>query len=457
MISFEKIDKYSLRYALLYQYVKVVHHYIYHSDFDVLGTENIPPKGTPTLVISNHQNGLLDALGIIYAFKDGRQPVFIARGDIFKNKTAAKLLRFLKIMPAFRTIDVARSEVNKSNVTFLRAARVLIDGGTVAIFPEAGHEETHHLGSFKKGYPRIAFKAEEEADFKLNLQILPVANHYSNYLNFRQKKVIVIGKPFSFSELFDIYKNKPNDAYLKLNEISREKIEEMMLDIKDLSFYEEYRMLNEIIRKEYLTQIEKPLSYFPNHLIADKETTSKLDLYRTENAEQFSLLMTQTRQYLNNLKTLNLRNWLIGKKVTFFNLLLTTFLFLLALPFYLFSLINNYLPFHSPNIFTRKIEDEMLHSSFNIVVGSLFSFPLFYLLYFIIVWIVSGNILFGLIYVILALLSLFLFYYYRVGVIKLFASWRYYNFKRKSNQLLIKTIELKNNIFGILKKIIRNN
>jgi hypothetical protein len=167
--------------------------------------------------------------------------------------------------------------------------------------------------------------------------------------------------------------------------------------------------------------------------------------------------MTQTRQYLNNLKTLNLRNWLIGKKVTFFNLLLSSFLFLLALPFYLFGLINNYLPFHSPNIFTRKIEDEMLHSSFNIVVGSLFSFPLFYLLYFIIVWIVSGNILFGLIYVILALLSLFLFYYYRVGVIKLFASWRYYNFKRKSNQLLIKTIKLKNNIFGILKKIIRNN
>lgn len=457
MISFEKIDKYSLRYALLYQYTKFVHHYIYHSDYDVLGVENIPPKGTPTLVISNHQNGLLDALGIIYAFQDGRQPVFIARADIFKNKTAAKLLRFLKIMPAFRTIDVAQNEINKSNITFLRAARVLANGGTVAIFPEAGHEETHHLGTFKKGYPRVAFKAVEESNFKLNLQILPVANHYSNYFNFRQKKVIIIGKPFSFSELFESYKNKPNDAYLKLNEKSRKKIEEMMLDIKDLSFYEEYRILHEIIRKEYLKQIDKPFSYYPNHLLADKNTTLKLDLYRMRTAEEFEQLMKQTRQYLNNLKTLNLRNWLIGKKSTFLALLFTSFLFLLALPFYLFSLLNNYLPFHSPAIFTRKIKDKMLHSSFNIVVGSLFSFPLFYLLYFIIAWIVSGNILCGFIYIILALLSLFVFYYYRVGVIKLYASWRYYKLKIKSNHLLIKSIDLKNNIFYILENIIRNN
>ena len=106
MISFEKIDKYSLRYALLYQYVKVVHHYIYHSDFDVLGTENIPPKGTPTLVISNHQNGLLDALGIIYAFKDGRQPVFIARETFSRIKRQLNYCDFSK-SSYFRTIDVA--------------------------------------------------------------------------------------------------------------------------------------------------------------------------------------------------------------------------------------------------------------------------------------------------------------------------------------------------------------
>ncbi len=446
MISFEKIDKYSLRYALLFKYTQWVHNYIYNASFDIIGRENIPPKGVPTLVISNHQNGLLDALGILYSFKDGRQPVFIARGDIFSNKTAAKLLRFLKIMPAFRTIDVARSDVGKSGVTFLRAARVLIEGGTVAIFPEAGHEDCYHLGTFKKGFPRVAFKAEEEADFSLGLQILPIINHYSHYVNFRQKKVIKIGKPFTIEEFLDIYKEKPNDAYLVLNEKSRQVIKEMMLDVEDLTHYDEYRSLSDFIREDLIKQENRKSSYFPNHLWADKITTEKLDHIKKEDSALFQKIMDNTQKYNSIVQQFKFRNWLIGKKITFSKNFILTLLQLVMLPFFLLGALVNFLPFYAPSIFTKKIKDKMLHSSFNIVVGALISFPLFYLIYFVTIWIFFGGFLFGLIIVLLSFLLLFLFYYWQIWYIKLIARWKYWNLKRKSDSTLEQAIKLKNQL-----------
>ncbi|HNW68701.1 MAG TPA: 1-acyl-sn-glycerol-3-phosphate acyltransferase, partial [Bacteroidales bacterium] len=106
MISFENIGRYDKGYHLLNLYLRFTHNKLYYKKVQIIGRENIPPRGTPTLVIGNHQNALMDALAILYLFDDYRQPVFIARGDIFKkSNTIAKILRFLKIMPTFRTRD----------------------------------------------------------------------------------------------------------------------------------------------------------------------------------------------------------------------------------------------------------------------------------------------------------------------------------------------------------------
>lgn len=82
MISFENIDKFDRVYDFCMNYLCVVHNHIYYKHFYILNKENIPKKGEPTIVIANHQNGLMDALAILHTmFLDRRQPVFIARGD----------------------------------------------------------------------------------------------------------------------------------------------------------------------------------------------------------------------------------------------------------------------------------------------------------------------------------------------------------------------------------------
>lgn len=152
MISFENIDKFDRVYDFCMNYLCVVHNHIYYKHFYILNKENIPKKGEPTIVIANHQNGLMDALAILHTmFLDRRQPVFIARGDLFKKDRMAKILRFLKIMPSFRTRDAKNREDILENLSvYNKAARILKAGGTIVIFPEATHQHGHYMNTFKK-------------------------------------------------------------------------------------------------------------------------------------------------------------------------------------------------------------------------------------------------------------------------------------------------------------------
>lgn len=136
MISFENIDKYDWLYALYMNYLNIAHNHIYYRHFYILNQENIPRKGEPTIVIANHQNGVMDAMAILHTMsQDHRQPVFIARGDIFKKDGVAKILRFLKIMPTFRTRDGNRDDVRSNIALYERAARVLKDGAPSSSSP----------------------------------------------------------------------------------------------------------------------------------------------------------------------------------------------------------------------------------------------------------------------------------------------------------------------------------
>ena len=98
-----KVEKVSIRYTLLKIYGKLIHDVFFYKKVTYIGLENIP-QDKPVLIAPNHQNALMDALAIIYAQK-GKQPVFLARSDIFKNSFIAKMLFFLKILPVFRLRD----------------------------------------------------------------------------------------------------------------------------------------------------------------------------------------------------------------------------------------------------------------------------------------------------------------------------------------------------------------
>jgi 1-acyl-sn-glycerol-3-phosphate acyltransferase len=277
MIDFTNIGKHSYPWDVIIPYFRFALKDVYFKEFVVEGRENIPLPGTPVFVIANHQNSALDALVIVGMFKDFRQPVFLARGDVFKNNTISKILRFWRVMPTYRAKDSGgKSDLMKNLETFHIASNILKDGGVIGMFPEAGHQQGRYLSTLKKGVPRICFGAEEVADFHLNLQILPVNLHYSNIFNFREKVLVEIGKPFRFSEFLETYKTHPNDAYLQFNEKARAIFKSMVLDIEDMKHYEEYNLLREVVRRYRIKNNYKKYNYF-DEFKEGKKVISEID------------------------------------------------------------------------------------------------------------------------------------------------------------------------------------
>lgn len=421
MISFENIDKYDWLYALYMNYLNIAHNHIYYRHFYILNQENIPRKGEPTIVIANHQNGVMDAMAILHTMsQDHRQPVFIARGDIFKKDGVAKILRFLKIMPTFRTRDGNRDDVRSNIALYERAARVLKDGGTIVIFPEATHQHGHFMNTFKKGFCRIAFSAEEINDFKLGVKVLPLNIHYSNYFNFRSDLMVTVGESFTYEEFFDLYKEHPNDAYLALNEKARARVKEITPDIDIPEYYNEIESLTQMMSEPLLKHKGLKTSYLPNQKDAAMTIIANLKQFKDKEPEQFDILMQQTREYTTLLQQRGLHHWVINRKLSIFRFIVRSLLMVASLPLFLFGYINNLIPFAITKRFANKAKDPMLRSSFQYVSSTVATFPIYYLLLLGIVWIISKKFWIALAYVVLTFMTALFVHYYKIAIRKFY-------------------------------------
>ncbi|MDR2684368.1 MAG: 1-acyl-sn-glycerol-3-phosphate acyltransferase [Prevotellaceae bacterium] len=454
MINFDSISKFNLKYELLYSYIEICHSIIFYRNFIVLNKKRIP-KNVPVVAVCNHQNGLSDALAILFAFsKDKRRPVFIARSDIFRKELWAKLLKFLKIMPAFRATDKwAGGELSENDRIFDVSAKILAEeNNVVCLFPEAGHQDCHTLGTFKKGFARIAFRAAEMLNFEKPVYILPMGNHYSIYFSFQAKLLLNIGEPFEFTDLYPVYKEHPERAQKMLADRTRPVIENLMLNIKDLRHYEEYEMLCKMYRKDLIKKEGKNSSYFPNELYADKKIVAAVEKLNTDEPEKFNDLMKKTFQYIRNLERMHLRDWILRQKLTVSGTVLRFIIGIVLLPFMIFGILNNFIPFNASTLITRKIKDPMLHSSFHIVMGMLLSFPLWYLIIFLtllifVQWWVA------LIYIATLPFGLIIYMRGKIVWIKLYNRLRRFRFVFTGNRHFMQAQELRKNIIGVLEKI----
>jgi len=433
MINFKNIGKHSYSWDILMPYYRFALNYVFFKEFCVVGRDNIPPPGTPIFVIANHQNSVNDGLVIVSMFNGNRQPVALARGDFFRNNTVARILRFWRVMSTYRAKDGGKSDIMKNMETFQIASNILKKGGVITMFPEAMHQQGRYLGTFKKGVPRICFGAEETTDFQLNLQILPVNLHYSKVQKFREKALVEIGKPFGIREFLETYKENPNEAYLQFNNKARTILKSMVLDIEDAVHYEEYNFLREMIRRHRIKFNYKKYNYY-DEFKEEKKSIGEIDALKEKTPERFETLMATTKDYSESLKKLNFRDWLVNKKTTGFGLIMKSLLMFILSPFFLFGFVNNVIPTFLVNYLTDKIHDRVFIGSLRFVMGFLL-LPFWYIGVCIAASLISNNFLIGVSYTVLAFLSLFVYYRYRIIMLKLWHEWRYF-FRRKEKEVI---------------------
>ena len=137
----------SLFYNLLRSYVRFWHNVIFYRKVEIRNYPKDLPSNTPLLIVTNHQNTLMDALAVVLNV-GARQPYFLTRADLFKKDFVRKLLMSLKMLPVYRLRD-GMDEMQQNDEIFQTCVNILSNGGTLAAFPEGNHGVQYHLRPFK--------------------------------------------------------------------------------------------------------------------------------------------------------------------------------------------------------------------------------------------------------------------------------------------------------------------
>lgn len=438
-------------YWSIWSLLKSFHDTIFYSWAYIIGKKNVPPKGTPLLIASNHVNGLNDPLSIIFGFGDRIVSIF-ARADVYNSKPFHRILAGMAMLPAYRLeFDGENSLINNFD-SFKTASERLLGGNAVAIFPEARNQAGRWLGKFSLGYLRLAFQAAEESGFEKDIVILPICNHYTGFFRMRERMMLRIGTPIHLQPYYERFKEKPRTVQREINALVRGQIEDMMLNITDSEHYDaiEYLRITEY-GKKWCTKMGLDPYYLPDKLTADKKLVARLDELNAQYPEKMDGIYKGFLKLKEATRKLNIRDWIFDKPLSLVELVSFGVCLGILLPLFLYSLIPNILIYYIPYPITKKLKAK--HNSASMFVGGVHfilsgcvTIPLFYSLTFVleglfVSWIYAAIHLFC-----LPFLGIFAWNYR-----KLYMKWKgavwYRTMQQVGYRKLRKTRELRNRLF----------
>ena len=447
-MSRQTIGKYSWGYALTHL-ISGLFHRLYYRRLLVKFPEKIP-ENSPVIFALNHQNALMDALSIVYTMEG--QVVFLARADIFKKKFTAALLYFLKILPAYRIRDGFHS-VDQNKEVFKEVFRVIENKRPVALFPEGSHLGQRRLRPLKKGVARMALQAYEFLGATKEVYVVPIGLYYSNYYHAGSDLLVVCGDPIPASDYHEQYlMNQPVALGLLTDELARG-LNNVVINIDTEEHYQTIHDAIEIYCPDELKQKHlKPTLW--NIFSIKKELAGKICADINAKEDQITDLHSDLERYNRQLNDLNIRDGQVSRQVC--NpavFMLKCCLSLLLLPFHLFGMILNYLPYRLPVYLSRNVKDPHFISSVRFVYGLLFFF--FWYLLLLVISLILFNHLYisAAFYLSVPVAGLFAFYHYKY-LQKLRADFRWAWIKFRKRKLFVEMTDLRKSIIRKIEALI---
>jgi 1-acyl-sn-glycerol-3-phosphate acyltransferase len=399
----ENIEKYSAGYALLKTVAGFWHNNVFYRKVIVLGRENINPEDH-LIFAPNHQNALMDALAVLFTNKG--QNVFLARADIFKKKSIAAILYFLKILPVYRIRD-GFSSLKGNDEIFIKTIDVLKNKNGLVILPEGDHAGFRRLRQLKKGICRVAFQSAEATGFNLNIKITPVGIEFSNYSRFRQVLTVAYGKPIEVSQYFELYKVSPERALNELRSKLSDEMKGIMIHIESEKDYEAIDELRSMINGRFSDDIRFP------KLVRDRILVKKMNLLKESDPALYARICTLSLDVKKKARELNTDYRLLEKKKHPLGWLIAGLIgIVITFPLFIYGNIFNLTFLEIPNLQIRKIKDPQFHSSIRYGLSLALAFVFLPLYLILSLFIFSSWWLGLLIFLTLPLSGLFAWNYY---------------------------------------------
>lgn len=327
----------------------------FYKNIVVRGKEKVP-QNKPILYIPNHQNSFMDALLVVTNVRSFIY--FLTRAEAFRPKLMAAFLRSLNMLPVYRVRD-GFSSVSKNNDIFEECVGYLKRNDAVLVFAEANHDLKRRVRPLSKGFTRIAFGAEEAVNWQMDLQVVPVGLNYGAHRYSGSQVEIVYGDPIPMSQFRDAYKEDEREAARQLKEKVSAGMEELVMHVPDKDQYPLHHVVLDSLEYDQ-SALTNPAKVNRNVSLIEENATPELIATAAEVYEAEQKLDISAKSVL-------------GRRHPWWAIVIFS-------PFYLFSLINNlipYLPVHY--ITTKKIKDHAFDASIKLLMG-VSVFPLFWIL-----------------------------------------------------------------------------
>jgi 1-acyl-sn-glycerol-3-phosphate acyltransferase len=381
-------------YRIFKQYVRLAHQ-VYYGTIYFLNRERLP-EDVPLIVVSNHQNSLNDALALILAIHSrGKRKIrAITRSDAFDYPVFRTIFRGLGILPAYRLTYQGMDNMANNEATFVQVRHELLNNGTVVIYPEAGHQDKRWLGQFSFGYLRLAFEAAEQSNYEKEIFVMPSCNHYSNYFNIGEDILVMFGEPFSLKPYYNLYKERHYTALREVNKIIREIISDMMLNIQDLDNYAAIDFLRNTYGIKYAESHGFNPAKLPEKLSSDKLFVKCLETIKaSDEGHELQNVYNNAVVVDNKIRQTKIRDDSFDNHPSLSEILVGAGLLLVLFPLYIVAYIFDIIVIIPPKQINRKISDEMLHGTINLIFSVLITIPLSNMFVAVAVWAFTGSIL----------------------------------------------------------------
>ena len=328
MAKKKKIQDYDRRYAMLRHIVDVVIKLSYRK-IQQTGRENIPTDGA-VIYAPNHTGTLMDALVILAS--DEKPKVFVARADIFKNPTLAKLFRFFKIMPIMRMRD-GFDEVKKNNRTIEQAVDVLKDKVPFCIFPEGTHQTKYSLQPISKGIFRIALQAQALMP-DMPLYIVPVGIRYGSFWRYRSSTHMKYGKPMKVSDFIEQNSDKTPQELMNVMRVAlEERMRETLVYIPNDKDYDATYEICATVLNRQLETIKEKTDVMDAQAKANNKTVKQICELKASNPELAEKLVSLGSKATKIRKAKNISLKSVVSENSAFSNIFRSLLLLVTLPY----------------------------------------------------------------------------------------------------------------------------
>ncbi|HEY0030327.1 MAG TPA: lysophospholipid acyltransferase family protein [Bacteroidia bacterium] len=347
--------------------------------------KSIPEKG-PLLILANHPSTFMDPIVIAVIVK--RPVYFLAKAAIFKTAFAKWILPKFHIIPLYRKVDDPTLMSNNED-TFRKCYEHLEKNGVILMFPEGLSITERKLRPIKSGAARIALGAEARNDFKLGVKIVNIGLNYVDPHTFNRDLFLNVDEPITVADYKEQYLKDSFKTSGILTEEIRTRLEKLVIAIDDDNtdkLVENIELLYKSkLTKESGSQDDKMVEFVITKNII--ETVNYFKILQPKRAENID---TRIKQYLKSLSDLGLQDSDIEKNQKNNSFLKTNMKAFLKIcfgfPFFIYGMLNNYIPFKLPGWIVRKKEERLENIGGIYMVGGMFSFMIFYIAQIILVW-----------------------------------------------------------------------